>query len=211
LKEDIVDLVKKALEGSKERKFKESVDLAINLKGVDLSQPKYRIEEEILLPHGRGTSVKVGLFGGTEIAAKAKGVADIIIIPEQIEEYADDKRKARKLVSAHNYFIAEAPLMPLIGKRLGPVLGPRGKMPKPIPPGTDPAAIIGSLRKTIRVRSKDRKTFHTMIGSKDMSPDELAGNIKAVVQRVTSRLEQGENNIASIYVKTTMGPAVRLM
>ncbi|MDD4307389.1 MAG: 50S ribosomal protein L1 [Thermoplasmata archaeon] len=211
MREDIVEIVKKALEGSKERKFKESVDLAINLKGVDLSQPKYRIEEEILLPNGRGKNVKVGLFGGAEIAAKAKGVADIIIIPEQIEEYADDKRKARKLVSAHNYFVAEAPLMPLIGKRLGPVLGPRGKMPKPIPPGSDPSAIINSLRKTIRVRSKDRKTFHTMVGTKDMSAEDLAVNIKAVMQRVTGKLEQGENNIQSVYVKTTMGPAVRLM
>jgi large subunit ribosomal protein L1 len=211
LKEDIVDLVKQALEGSKERKFKESVDIAINLKGVDLSQPKYRIEEEILLPKGRGKDVKVGLFGGAEIAAKAKGVADIIIMAEQIEEYADDKRKARKLVGAHNYFVAEAPLMPLIGKRLGPVLGPRGKMPKPIPPGSDPSAMIGSLRKTIKIRSKDRKTFHTMVGTKDMSPEDLSANIRAVVQRVTTKLEQGENNIASIYVKTTMGPAVRLM
>ena len=211
MKEDIVDLVKQALEGSKERKFKESVDIAINLKGVDLTQPKYRIEEEILLPKGRGKNVKVGLFGGAEIAAKAKGVADIIIVPEQIEDYADDKRKARKLVSAHNYFVAEAPLMPVIGKRLGPVLGPRGKMPKPIPPGSDPSAIIGSLRKTIRVRSKDRKTFHTMVGTKDMSPEDLSDNIRAVVQRVTAKLEQGENNIASVYVKTTMGPAVRLM
>jgi large subunit ribosomal protein L1 len=211
LKEDIVDLVKQALEGSKERKFKESVDIAINLKGVDLSQPKYRIEEEILLPKGRGKDVKVGLFGGAEIAAKAKGVADIIIMAEQIEEYADDKRKARKLVGAHNYFVAEAPLMPLIGKRLGPVLGPRGKMPKPIPPGSDPAMMIGSLRKTVRVRSKDRKTFHTMVGTKDMSPEDLSANIRAVVARVTTKLEQGENNIASIYVKTTMGPAVRLM
>jgi large subunit ribosomal protein L1 len=211
LKEDIVDLIKQALEGSKERKFKESVDIAINLKGVDLSQPKYRIEEEILLPKGRGKDVKVGLFGGAEIAAKAKGVADIIIMAEQIEEYADDKRKARKLVGAHNYFVAEAPLMPLIGKRLGPVLGPRGKMPKPIPPGSDPSMMIGSLRKTVRVRSKDRKTFHTMVGTKDMSPEDLSANIRAVVTRVTTRLEQGENNIASIYVKTTMGPAVRLM
>ena len=104
MKEDIVTLVAKALEGSKERKFKESVDLAINLKGVDLSQPKYRIEEEILLPKGRGRDVKIGLFGGTEIAAKAKGVADIVIVPEQIEEFADDKRKARKLFSGLNNF-----------------------------------------------------------------------------------------------------------
>ena len=208
--DDIAILVKKALEGSKERKFKESVDLAINLKGVDLSQPKNRIEEEILLPKGRGRDIKVGVFGSGELAEKAKGVADIVITPEQIEEFAGNKREARKLVSAHNFFIAEAPLMPVIGKRLGPVMGPRGKMPKPIPPGADPSGMINSLKRTIRVRSKDKKTFHTMVGTKDMSPEDLEANIRAVVTRVTSRLEQGENNIASIYLKTTMGPAVRL-
>ncbi len=208
--DDIAQLVKKALEGAKERKFKESVDLAINLKGVDLSQPKNRIEEEILLPKGRGSDVKIGVFGSGELAEKAKGVADVVITPEQIEEFADNKREARKLVGAHNFFIAEAPLMPVIGKRLGPVMGPRGKMPKPIPPGADPSGMINSLKRTIRVRSKDKKTFHTMVGTKDMSPEDLEANIRAVVTRVTSRLEQGENNIASIYVKTTMGPTVRL-
>ncbi len=209
--DNVGDLVKKALEGSKERKFQESIDLAINLKGVDLSQPKNRIEEEILLPKGRGRDIKIGVFGSGELAEKAKGVADVVISPEQIEEYADNKREARKLVSNHNFFIAEAPLMPVIGKRLGAVLGPRGKMPKPIPPGADPSGMINSLKKTIRVRSKDRKTFHTMVGTKDMSPEDIEANIRAVVTRVTSKLEQGENNIASVYVKTTMGSAVRLM
>ena len=209
--DNVGELVKKALEGSKERKFQESVDLAINLRGVDLSQPKNRIEEEILLPKGRGRDIKIGVFGSGELAEKAKGVADVVIGPEQIEEYADNKREARKLVSNHNFFIAEAPLMPVIGKRLGAVLGPRGKMPKPIPPGADPSGMINSLKRTIRVRSKDRKTFHTMVGTKDMSPEDLEANIRAVVTRVTSKLEQGENNIASIYVKTTMGSAVRLL
>ncbi len=209
--DNVGDLVKKALEGSKERKFKESVDLAINLRGVDLSQPKNRIEEEILLPKGRGRDIKIGVFGSGELAEKAKGIADVVIGPEQIEEYADNKREARKLVGNHNFFIAEAPLMPVIGKRLGAVMGPRGKMPKPITPGAEPSGMINSLKRNIKVRSKDRKTFHTMVGTKDMSPEDLEANIRAVVTRVTSKLEQGENNIASIYVKTTMGSAVRLL
>ena len=211
MKEDIGQLVKQALAGAKERKFKESVDLAINLKGIDLSQPKNRIEEEIMLPKGRGAKVKIGVFGSGELAEKAKNVADIVITPEQIEEYADNKREARKLVAGHNFFIAEAPLMPIIGKRLGAVLGPRGKMPKPIPHGADPSNMITSLKKTIKIRSKDKKTFHTMVGTKEMSPEDIEANIRAVVTRVTSKLEQGEHNIASVYVKTTMGPAVRLM
>ncbi len=203
--------LKKAIEGSQERKFTESVELAINLKDVDLKIPKNRIEEEIQLPNGRGKDIKIAVFGSGELAVKAKAVADTVIQPEQIDDYADEKRKARKLADQHNYFIAEAPLMPTIGKKLGIFLGPRGKMPKPVPPGADPAPMINVLRKTVKIRTKENKTFHTLVGTKDMTVEQLAENIDAVLTRVKSKLERGEMNIASVYVKTTMGPAVRLM
>lgn len=211
MKEEMLEQLKKALEEAGERKFTESVDLAINLKGIDLSLPKNRIEEEIVLPNGRGKDIRVGVFGSGELAVKAKGVADIVIQPEEIEDYADDKRKARKLVDSYNFFIAEAPLMPVIGKRLGPVLGPRGKMPKPMPPSGDPAPMVTSLKRTVKIRSKDRKTFHTVVGTKEMSAEDIGKNIDAVLARLLSKLERGNDNIASVYVKTTMGPAVKLM
>ncbi|MCK5037564.1 MAG: 50S ribosomal protein L1 [Thermoplasmata archaeon] len=203
--------LKKAIEGSQERKFKESVELAINLKDIDLKIPKNRIEEEVQLPNGRGKDILIAVFGSGELAVKAKGVADTVITPEQIDDIADEKRQARKLANKHSYFIAEAPLMPTIGKKLGIFLGPRGKMPKPVPPGMDPTAMITSLRKTVKIRTKENKTFHTMVGTKDMSIEELTQNIDVVLTRIRSKLERGDMNIASIYVKTTMGPAVRLM
>lgn len=202
--------IEKAIQGSRERKFKESVELAINLKDIDLKIPKNRIEEEILLPNGRGKEIKIGVFGSGELAIKAKKAADTVIQPEQIEEFADDKRAARKFANNHTFFIAEAPLMPTIGKRLGVFLGPRGKMPKPVPPSADPAPMIKNLRNTVKLRSKENKTFHTMVGTKDMGAEKLAQNIDAVLNRLVSKLERGDMNIASIYVKTTMGPPVRL-
>ena len=114
-------------------------------------------------------------------------------------------------MNSYNFFIAEAPLMPVIGKRLGAVLGPRGKMPKPMPPGADPTGMVNNLRKTVKIRSKDNSTFHTVVGTKDMSPEDIKANVDAVLTRLISKLEHGEMNIASIYLKTTMGPAVRLM
>ena len=211
MKDEMMDKLKKALDDASERKFKESVDLAINLKNIDLSLPKNRIEEEIILPNGRGKEIRVGVFGSGELAVQAKKVADIVIQPEDIEDYADDKRKARKLVDSYNFFIAEAPLMPVIGKRLGSVLGPRGKMPKPMQPGGDPAPMVNSLKRTVKIRSKDKKTFHTVVGTKEMSPVDIGKNIDAVLARLVSKLERGEMNIASVYVKTTMGPAIKLM
>ena len=182
----------------------------MNLRDLDLSVPKNRVDLELVLPKGRGKPVKVCVFGSGEMAEKATGAADLVIRPEELEEWAGDKRKARKLAQEYDYFVAEAPMMRVIGARLGVVLGPRGKMPRPLPPGSDPKRVIENIRSTIRLRSKDKRTFHAPVGTRAMSPEDLAANIDFVIQRVTGRLERGKFNIHSVYVKTTMGPAVRL-
>ena len=203
--------VQKALEGAKKRNFVETVELAVNLKDVDLSVPKNRITEDVILPNGRGKAVRVCVIGGGELALKAKDVADLVITPEELQTIADDKKQAKKIANSTNYFIAEAPLMAVVGKRLGTVLGPRGKMPKPIPPGADPTGMIESLRKTVSVRTKDRITFHAPVGSADMPVEQIAENIDALLKRIELKLEKGRMNIESSYVKTTMGPSERLI
>ncbi len=203
--------MQKALESAKKRNFVETVELAINLKDVDLSIPKNRIQEDIILPNGRGKVVKVCVIGGGELALKAKDVADLVITPEELGTIADDKKQAKKIANSTDYFIAEAPLMAVVGKRLGTVLGPRGKMPKPIPPGADPSGMVDSLRRSVTVRTKDRKTFHVPVGTVNMSAEDIADNIDIVLKRVSLKLEKGMANVASAYVKTSMGPAERIL
>lgn len=207
----LVEVVKKALKGSKQREFLESVELAVNLIDVDLSDPKNRIQEDIILPKGRGKPIKVGLFGSSEMAGKAKDVADIIIRPEQLEELAGNKAKAKKTLADYDFFVAEAPLMPTIGKRLGVILGTTGRMPRPIPPGSDPSNIIKNLKNSVRVRTKDKKTFHVPIGTKEMSPEDIAENLDVVLKRIIAKLERGKNSVKSAYLKSTMGPSQKVM
>ncbi|TLZ43867.1 MAG: 50S ribosomal protein L1 [Methanobacteriota archaeon] len=206
-----VDTIKKLLEAAKPRKFSESIEVAVNLRDVDLSVPKNRVEEDIVLPKGRGKPIRIAVFASGELALKSRNIADIVIQPQEIEEYASNKRKARALATAYDFFIAEAPLMPVIGKRLGVVLGPRGRMPRPVPPTADLTNLINSMRNTVRVRSRDKRTFHAAIGTRDMPPEDLAENLDALMRRVIGKLERGRFNIQSAYVKTTMGPAVRYL
>ncbi len=206
----IVEAVKEAIENAKERKFLESVDLAINLKDVDLSIPKNRINEEVILPKGRGKEIKVAVFASGETALKAKECADLVIPPEEIDKLGEDKRRARKIANEYEFFLAEAPLMARIGKVLGVILGPRGKMPKPIPPGSDPCPMVKNLKRTVRMRSRDKRTFHVPVGTKDMDPEDIATNIEEIIKRLEHKLERGLQNIESLYVKTTMGPAVKI-
>jgi len=102
-------------------------------------------------------------------------------------------------------------MMPEIGKKLGIVLGPRGKMPTPLAPGVDVQPIVERMKRTVRVRSRDKTTFHVLIGSRDMNEDEIVSNAETVLKRIESKLENGRQNIKSVYVTTTMGISGRVM
>ena len=210
-KTQIISAVTAAMEQAPKRKFQESIDITINLRHVDMAQPKNRIDETILLPQAMGVK-KIAVLGKGDIVSQARNSgADIIIGPEEIERLGGAPREARKLAGQYDYFLAETAVMPLVGRWLGQRLGPRGKMPQPIPMGQDITPIVERLRNSVKVRSKDRLNMSVKIGTTAMTADAVAENVDAILKRVVGRLENGELNIRSVYVKTTMGPAVKVM
>lgn len=212
VEETTLDLVKQLIEGSPERKFSESLDLAINLKNLDMSQPKNRVDEEIILPNGLGKSMKIAVFAKGEVGLNAKDAGcDYVLTEEDIKELGEDKSKARSLANECDFFIAEVQYMAQIGKALGAILGPRGKMPVPLTPDRNVVDLINSTKNSIRIRSKDKLTFHVSVGRRDMTVEKLAENIETVLGRVEHSLEKGKHNLKSVYVTTTMGNSVRLV
>lgn len=210
-KNRLMEAIDEAIKKAKPRRFVETVEMAVNLKGVDLKRPENRIDAVITLPHGLGKRRKVGVFAKGETALKAREAgADIVIEPEEIDELAKNKREAKKLANRIDFFIAEAPLMPEIGRKLGPILGPRGKIPQPIPPLADPKPFIERLRNSVRVRTRDKPVFHAPIGVREMDVEELAENALEVL-KVLEKYDNPSQVVRSIYVKTTMGPAVRVV
>ncbi|HJK15381.1 MAG TPA: 50S ribosomal protein L1 [Methanocorpusculum sp.] len=210
-KTQIISAVTAAMEQAPKRKFQESIDITINLKHVDMAQPKNRIDETILLPQAIGVK-KIAVLGKGDIVSQARNAGvDIIIGPEEIERLGGAPREARKLAGQYDYFLAETAVMPLVGRWLGQRLGPRGKMPQPIPMGQDITPIVERRRNSVKIRSKDRLNMSVKIGNTAMSAEAVAENVDAGLKRVLGRLENGELNIRSVYVKTTMGPAVKVM
>ncbi|MDC0340600.1 50S ribosomal protein L1 [Candidatus Poseidoniaceae archaeon] len=202
--------IKDALSNAPKRNFVESVDITFTIKDVDLKNPTNRIKEEIRLPSGRGRELKIAMFAASEAATKAKAAGLTVITPQEIEDLGGNKGKAKKVANSYDYFLSEVPHMGLIGRYLGVVLGPRGKMPRPVPPTLDPGIIATGLMSTVVVKSGDKTTFHAAIGTVNQSEEELYANAMAVYNRVTSKLERGIGNIRSLYIKTTMGPAQQI-
>ncbi len=206
----IVQAVSRALEDAPPRNFRETVDLAINLRDLDLNDPSNRIDEGVVLPSGTGQDTQIVVFATGETALRAEDVADQVLGPDDLEELGDDSDAAKDLADETDFFVAEANLMQNIGRYLGTVLGPRGKMPTPLQPDDDVVEVVNRMKNTVQLRSRDRRTFHTRVGANDMDADDIADNIDTIVRRLEASLEKGPLNIDTIYVKTTMGPSIEV-
>lgn len=209
-KKELIKVLKKIEETSKKRNFTESVELTVNLKDIDLKKPENRINMELVLPNEIGKEPRVCVIASGELAVKAKELNVNVLDKDELQGLTGNKKAMRKLAKSFDFFVASVDLMPLVGRILGAVLGPRGKMPKPIPPNADLKSIIENYKRTIRLRMRDNPCLHAKVGIRGMNEEKLAENINAVISFLEEKLERGPNNIRSIYVKTTMGSPVRV-
>ncbi|MFP9059240.1 50S ribosomal protein L1 [Natrialbaceae archaeon A-chndr2] len=205
---DIETAVTRALEESPDRNFTETVDLAINLRDLDLNEPSNRVDESVVLPSGTGQETQIVVIAEGETAVRAEEVADEVLSGSDVADLDDDE--AKDLADATDFFIAEEAMMQDIARYLGTILGPRGKMPDPLSPDDDVVETVNRLKNTVQIRSRDRRTFHTRVGAEDMSAEDIASNIDVIIRRLHADLEKGPQNIDSVFVKTTMGPSVEV-
>jgi large subunit ribosomal protein L1 len=134
-----------------------------------------------------------------------------VLDADDLADLGDDDNEAKDLAEDTDFFLAEESMMQDIGRYLGTVLGPRGKMPDPISPDDDVVELVERLKNSVQIRSGERRTFHTRVGAEDMSAEDIADNIDVIIRRLEAGLEKGPLNLDTIYVKTTMGPAVEVV
>ncbi|MEM2148069.1 MAG: 50S ribosomal protein L1 [Candidatus Bathyarchaeia archaeon] len=208
----ILEAVKEAKEKSEKKKFAQSVELILNLQEIDMKSPEGRLQENVELPYPPTEKTnKICVFATGELALKArKANADLVIERAELEGLAGKKKELRKIADEYDFFIAETPLMPLVGKILGATLGPRGKMPMPVPPTADIESLIKKYRKTVVVRMRNQPVIQCRVGTENMKEEELAENIQAILRVVEGKLKRGIKNIKSICIKTTMGAPVKI-
>ena len=209
-KENLLEAVKK-LKDSPKRNFLQSIELIMSLQDIDLKRPESRINQLISLPHPLNKPVKVCVFATGDLALRARrGGADLVLGKEDIERLGGSKKEARKLAKEYDHFLAEATLMPLIGRTLGALLGPRGKMPTPVPPNAPIEDLIKRYKNTVRVRIRDQPAVRCRIATEDMDENKIVDNAMTVISAIEDKLERKSRNIRAIFLKKSMGPPVKV-
>jgi large subunit ribosomal protein L1 len=210
-KKTIVDAVKQAKAQSGGKKFNQTIDLILNIKEVDMKAPEGKIQAVVELPHATVKPNKVLVVASGELAMKARqSDADKVIERGDLEALAGKKKELRKLANEYDVFISEAPMMAMVGKTLGPVLGPRGKMPIPVPPNADIVELLKKHRKTVVVRMRTQPIIQVSVGSEAMSEDDLFDNVQVVLRFLEGKLKRGLKNVKNVYIKTSMGLPVKI-
>ena len=202
------ELITRVKTESKKRKFKQSIELIINFKDIDVKKG-FAINEVIQLPK-TSSPATVCVIATGDMNQKAKAAkADVVIGNEELAKYEADKRESRKFINKYDFFLADTKIMPTVGKALGQLLGPRGKMPTPVPFNAPIDAFLARFRTSIKVRTRASLSISCKIGDESMENIDLAINAHTVLSAIEKKLPNGEKNIKKIMVKTTMGKPIK--
>ncbi|MEM0233292.1 MAG: 50S ribosomal protein L1 [Candidatus Nezhaarchaeales archaeon] len=209
---EIVKAVKEARQRTKKRNFKQTFELIVAFEGLNLKDPANRINEILVLPNPlKGKEAKICVISEGDLALKARDVkADLVLGKADLQKCQADKKFAKKLANTYDFFLAQADLMPMIGRILGPYLGPRGKMPSPITLSVDLASLINRYRNSIRIKIRNNPEVQCKIGTESMEDEKVAENTKAVLDFLKEKIKHPAR-IKSAYIKLTMGPPIRIL
>ncbi|WP_044870888.1 50S ribosomal protein L1 [Pseudomonas sp. LFM046] len=188
-------------------KFKESVDVSINL-GVDPRKSDQVVRGATVLPNGTGKSVRVAVFtqGPAAEAALAAGA----------EKVGMDELAAEMKAGDLNYdvVIASPDAMRVVGQ-LGQILGPRGLMPNPKVGTVTPdvaTAVKNAKAGQVRFRTDKNGIIHASVGKVDFEPVKLKQNVEALLADL-KRLKPSTSKgvyLKRVTLSTTMGPGLQI-
>lgn len=205
-----VEAIKQAKESDKEHKFTHAIEMITVFRDIDVKKG-FALNETVQLPNKMNKPAQVCIMASGDMGTKAKKAnADRVMNEEEITKIGSNKRESRKFINKYDFFLADTKLMPIIGKVLGQLLGPRGKMPTPIPFNASIESFLERFRDSIKIRTKSSLSMSCKIGDETMDDNALASNANTIISSIEKKLPNGSKNIKKIMFKTTMGKVIQI-
>ena len=206
----LMEIIKQAKETDKDRKFKQSVEMIMVFRDVDVKKG-FAINETVQLPKKLSKPATVCIMASGDMGIKAKNAkADLVVDENELAKLSADKKKSKNMVNKYDFFLADTKLMPTVGKTLGQLLGPRGKMPTPVPFNAPIESFLERFRSSVKIKAKGSLAMSCKIGEEGMEDADLAANANAVATAIEKALPNGSRNVKKIMFKTTMGKAIKV-
>jgi len=203
----VVDDAVKLVKSRATAKFDETVEIAMNL-NIDPRKQDQNLRGTVMLPHGTGKSVRVGVFARGDKAKEAEAAGADVVGAEDLAE----KIQAGEI--NFDRAVATPDMMALVG-RLGKILGPRGLMPNPRL-GTVTQNIAEAVQAAkggqVEFRADKAGIVHAGVGKASFTDAALIDNVRAFVGAITRAKPTGVKGtyIEKVNLSSTMGPGVKV-
>lgn len=195
----------------KKRKFKETVEMQIGLKGYDPAKDK-RFAGTIVLPFQCRQKLRVCIIGDQIHCDKAQKEGIPFTSVDEVKGFRGkkNKKKAKKFAQSYDMFFASDTIIKRLPRLMGPSLQRAGKFPTPIAHGDNLKEKIVEAKATIKFQLKKVVDMACPIGDVSMKASEIQTNITFASNFLVSLLKKHWQNVKAIYIKTTMGPPERI-
>jgi large subunit ribosomal protein L1 len=203
----VADAVAMLQECAKDRKFDETLDIAMNL-GIDPKHADQQVRGMISLPNGTGATVRVAVFARDAKADEAKKAgADVVGAEDLMEQVKGGQMDFDRV-------IATPDMMPIVGQ-LGQILGPKGMMPNPKLGTVTPdvkKAVEDAKGGAIEYRAEKTGIVHAGVGKTSFDTKKLIENVEAFIDTIQKARPAGAKGtfIKKVTLSSTMGPGIKI-
>lgn len=203
----ITEAVKMLKDSASNRKFDETIDIAMNL-GIDPKHADQQVRGMVSLPHGTGATVRVAVFARDAKADEAKAAgADIVGAEDLMDQIKQGQMDFDRV-------IATPDMMPIVGQ-LGQILGPKGMMPNPKLGTVTPdvkTAVEAAKGGAIEFRAEKTGIIHAGVGKSSFDEKKIIENIDFFIEAIQKARPAGAKGtfMKKITLSSTMGPGIKV-
>jgi large subunit ribosomal protein L10Ae len=129
---------------------------------------------------------------------------------DDLKKMNKNKKLVKKLAKKYDIFLASHTLIKQIPRLLGPGLNRAGKFPSLIGPNDSMADKIEESRAQVKFALKKVLCISTAVANVKMSKEEITKNVTLSINFLVSLLKKNWQNVGSLYIKSTMGPAQQI-
>lgn len=208
----VLECIKEMREGTKARKFTQTVEIQIALKDYDPMKDK-RFVGSVRLPNIPRPNLKICLIADQKHAdeVKATNVGIDVTSMDELKKFNKDKKQIKKWAKKYSLLLATDTLIKKIPVVLGPVLNRIGMFPQPCTHNEPLSKKVDDVRGSVKWQLKKVTCLNCAAGNESMTDEELRQNIVMALNFLASLLKKNWHNLKSIKIKETMGASIRVL
>jgi large subunit ribosomal protein L10Ae len=207
--QQLMESIQTMLKDRKERKFKESIDLQVNLKNYDVQKDK-RFSGSMKLPNVCRPRMTVCLICDLRDEDIAKKAGFPTQNQDELKKLNKNKKLVKKMCNQYDAFLCSESIIKNVPRLVGPHMNRAGKFPTVIGLNESIADKVNELQSTVKFQLKKVLCLGTCVGHAEMTEDQIRQNTVMAINFLVSLLKKNWQNLKSAYIKTTMGKPQRI-